>query len=238
MAEIIQWPICLLRPHSMSAIVVPFSRSGGRTLGGVEPSTRTDLGYWQISYENIFIRNSRQDQWRAWQAIRQKLAGRPGLIAVRVKSSLSAPYKSGAFEPVSSVLHDDGTSFDDGSPYSQSAISVVTDGITVIGSTQIRLRVINAANDMSGVRFSFQHALYETGPAIDVDGNVWTLPISPAVRSTIPPGADLDFDEPSCLCHLADDRGMEISQDSVSMHSFPAISFVEATDYWANISGS
>jgi hypothetical protein len=97
------------------------------------------------------------------------------------------------------------------------------------------LRIIKAAQDLSGVRFSYNNALYETGPAIDIDGDVWTVPISPTVRELIPSGSDLEFDAPTCLCHLADDRGMDVSQDAVGKAVRPNVSFIEATDYWNDL---
>ena len=232
---IIQWPICTLNPQSMGVNLVPFSRSGGRTLGGVEPATRTDLGFWAVDYGNVVLRNNRRQQWQTWQAIRQMLGGKPGLIAVPVRSALSAPYASGRYEPVVETAHDDDSLFDDDTPYTQGAISVVTEGITPIGATQIRLRIIKADANLVGVRFSFEHALYETGPLIDVTGDVWTVPLSTTVRATIPAGSDLEFDQPTCLCHLVEDRGMDVPQDAISRHSLPSVSFVEATDYWADL---
>lgn len=84
MSEIIQWPVGVLTPQQASADLVPFSRSGGRTLGGIEPSTRTDLGFWSVTYSGIVMQNRDRRAWQTWSAIRQKLGGRPGLIAVRV----------------------------------------------------------------------------------------------------------------------------------------------------------
>lgn len=218
----------------MSANVVPFSRSGGRTLGGIEPSTRTDLGFWEINYGNVVLNNHRRAQWQTWQAIRQKLGGRAGLIAVPVRASLSAPYVSGAFEHMPETTHSDGAHFGDGTPYTQGAISVVSHGVTAVGATQIRLRVINSAADLVGVRFSYLHALYETGPVRDIDEDIWTVPIWPSVRELIPAGAELEFDRPTCLCHLAEDRGMDLPQDAITKFSLPSVAFQEATDYWAN----
>jgi hypothetical protein len=235
MAEIITWPICVLRPQTVSANLVAYTRSGGRTLGGVEPATRTDLGYWAIDYGNVVMRNKTREAWQTWQAIRQKLGGKSGLIAVRVRSSLSAPYVSGEFEPVIDTEHGDDTPFGDGTPYVQGAISVVTDGVTAVGATSIRLRIINADANLVGVRFSYEHALYETGPVTEIDGDIWTVPISPSVRALIPAGSDLEFDQPTCLCHLVDDRGMDIDQNAVSKQAAPSVSFVEAVDYWSNL---
>lgn len=238
MAEIIEWPICVLRPQQMSANLVAYTRSGGRTLGGVEPATRTDLGYWAIDYGNIVMQNRYREQWQTWNAIRQKLGGKSGLIAVRVRSSLSAPYVSGQYEPMIETLHDDDTPFDDDTPYVQGAISVVSEGVTAVGATSIRLRIINADDNLVGVRFSYNHALYETGPVTEIDGDVWTVPISPSVRELIPAGADLEFDQPTCLCHLVDDRGMDVDQNAISKQAAPSVSFVEAVDYWSTPAAS
>lgn len=235
MADIIEWPKCLLRPQQVQANVVAFTRSGGKSLGGVEPVTRTDLGYWAIDYNGIVMQNRNHDQWRTWQAIRQKLGGRSGLIAVPVPASLSAPYVSGNFEPTQETEHSDDVPFDDDTDYVQGAISVVSSGLTAVGATIIKLRIINAAANLAGVRFSFNHALYETGPAIDIDGDVWTVPISTTVRELIPDGADLIFDQPTCLCHLAEDRGMDVTQDAIGKVARPNVSFVEATDYWNSL---
>ncbi|EPE98618.1 hypothetical protein [Rhizobium grahamii] len=232
MVDIVHWPFCLLTPRQVQANVVAFTRSGGKSLGGVEPVTRTDLGYWQIDYGSIAMRNRYRDQWQAWQAIRSKLGGRSGLIAVRVPSSLSAPYVSGKFEQMDEVTHGDNSLFDDDTDYVQGAISVVTTEIAPIGSTEIKLRIINAASDLVGVRFSFNYALYETGPVTDITGDVWTVSISPSVREVIPVGSTLEFDQPTCLCHLAEDRGMDVTQDAIGKNASPNVSFIEATDYW------
>ncbi|MGR9056084.1 hypothetical protein ACU8NH_09260 [Rhizobium leguminosarum] len=235
MVDIIEWPFCTLTPSQVSPCPVPFTRSGGKSLGGVEPVVRTDIGHWTIDYSGIVVQNRYRNQWKAWQAIRQKLGGRSGLIAVRVPSSLSAPYVSGHFEPMTEVPHTDDTPFDDETEYLQGAISVVSVGVTPLAATTIKMRIINAEADLTGVRFSYNHALYETGPAIEIDGDIWTVPISPSVRELIPDGADLEFDRPTCLCHLADDRGMDISQDAITKGTKPNVSFVEATDYWNSL---
>jgi hypothetical protein len=132
------------------------------------------------------------------------------------------------------VSHDDDSIFGDGTPYQQAAISVVSDGVTPLAATTIRLRVINAERDLVGVRFSYNHALYETGPAIDVSGDIWTLPISPSVREFIPSGAELNFDMPTCLCHLQDDRGMDGRLTPIEFDQ-RSVSFIEATDYWNSL---
>lgn len=226
------FPHCVLRPQQISASILPFTRSGGRTLGGIESATRTDLGFWIVDYANVVMQNRNRAHWQTWQGIRQMLGGRSGRIAMPVRPGLSAPYASGRFEARPETTHSDEALFDDGSHYVQGAISVTSHGVTTIGATSIRLRIINAADNLVGVRFSYQHALYETGPVTDIDGDVWTVSISPSVRQTIPHGAELEFDQPTVLSRLADDRGMDVVENAIARNSYPSISFVEDTDYW------
>ncbi len=235
MADIIEWPFEVLRPQEIAANVVAYSRSGGRSLGGVERVTRTDLGYWVIDYSNVIIQNRFRDQWRSWQVVRQSLGGRAGLIAVPVRAALSAPYVNGTFEPMAVLPHDDGTMFDDGVGWQQNAIDIVSDGVTPVGVTTIRLRVVNADKNLAGARFSYNHALYEIGLIQAEEDSLITVSISPTVRELIPHGAEMNFDRPTCLCHLADDRSMDIRQDAIARNSRPSVSFVEATDYWNDL---
>ncbi len=223
------WPMTLLVPSECRANPVPFTRSGGRSLGGIERTVRTDLGFWSVDLVGIPVYS--QAQRRTWLAIRQQLGGRAGLIAVPASSFDTAPYVSGEIEATPEVSFDDATTFDDGTLYEQPAITVVAHSLTPIGATIISLRAVDVAADLSGVRFSFNHALYETGPAIDVTDDVWTVPVFPSIRQLIPAGAELEFDNPSCLCHLADDRGMDGGLDMVGFER-RSVSFVEATDYW------
>lgn len=232
MAEIIVWPHELLVPEECHPNLVPFTRSGGRTLGGVEPATRTDLGFWSIELSNIAVYSREQRQ--SWIAIRQKLGGKAGLVAVPAWSFDAAPYVSGEFEPPLTTSHDDDTLFDDDTPYEQGAISVVTDGVTAVGATSIRLRIIKANTNLVGVRFSNNHALYETGPVTAIDGDIWTVPISPTVRELIPAGAVLEFDMPTCLCHLEEDRGMDGGVNNIEFEQ-RSVTFIEATDYWSTL---
>lgn len=235
MAIIPVFPQCILTPRQVSANLVPFTRGSGRTLGGVESATRTDLGFWSVEYGGILLRNRDRLQWQTWQAVRQMFGGRSGRLAVPVRSSLSAPYASGAFEASPEVTHGDGSAFSDGSMYVQGAINVVSVGVTAIGATTMRMRIVNAGANLSGVRFSFRHALYETGQALDIDGDVWTVTVSPSVRELIPAGADLEFDRPTCICRLSQDRGMDVTAEYLARVSAPSISFTEDTDYWYKV---
>lgn len=232
MANIIVWPRNLLTPRECRANLSPFTRSGGRTLGGIETAVRTDLGWWNVDLIDIPLHQ--RAQWKTWDAISNICGGRSGLVAVPVWPRETAPYASGDYEPMASVPHSDGSTFSDGSHYVQGAISVQSVGATAIGATTIRLRVIAGDADLSGVMFSYNHALYQTGAVLDADDDVVEVRISPTVRELIPDGSDLNFDDPTCLCRLVSDRGMDRGDNS-QRFEMASVSFVEANDYWSKL---
>lgn len=228
----IHWPASVLPPAEVMANLTPFTRGGGRSLGGVERTVRTDRGFWNLMLDQVPVHSFAQH--RVWNAIRTQLGGRAGLIAVPAWSFKSAPYASGEYEPPLLTPHDDDTSFDDGSLYSQGSIDIEMASYAPLGSTVVTLRLINASS-ASGIRFSYQHAFYETGPIIGEPGAaLFQVPVFPAIRMPIPAGASLEVNEPTCLCRLKDDAGMDISEGITPLLR-KSISFVEAVDFWSDL---
>lgn len=232
MSDIIEWPVGLLSPRACRPTLVPFTRSGGASLGGVERVTRTDAGHWEITLDGVPVRGTAAA--RTLDTIAAHCGGRAGYVAVPAWSFDTAPYASGRFEAPAIVDHDDGTGFSDGTGYLQSAIAVTSAGAGAIGATRLTLRSVKSADDLVGVRFSHNHALYRTGRLIDLDGDDWTVAIEPPLRADIPAGSDLEFDRPTCLCRLATDTALARGtvwrgNDELS------ISFVEATEYWNDL---
>jgi len=232
-ASVLVWPAATLPPASMSADPEPFSRSGGPSLTNLNPAIRTDRGAWKIEYNNVtLVSPARQ---RTWDALAAHLAGRSGLIAVPVWSFDSAPYAAGDLRsPRIVVPHSDATTFSDGTGYYQRKIVVKMHTLAALSATSVTLRVEDAAADMTGVKFSYEHAAYKTGPATSVVGNLWTVPITPAIRMQIPPGAELNFDLPTCLVRLKSDDAMRRGLDPAG-NSVGSVSFEEASDYWSNL---
>lgn len=234
MADILVWPHELLQPENTVADVVPFTRTGGRVIGGAKPAYRTDLGHWRIDLENVLV--SSPEQRRTWDAISTYLSGSSGRIAVPIWTLDSAPYASAecGWEDDILVPHSDETPFSDGTLYWQSPISIVTHGVTGIGATVMSMRIIEAGADISGARFSHEHAAYKIGQVLDVVGDVWTVRITPSIAALIPAGADLEFQRPTCVCNLVTDTGMRrgMRHDGVELLS---VSFVEDTRYWNDL---
>ena len=93
MTDPLVWPICVLKPLQIQLNPVPFTRSGGRTLGGVQRSTRTDRGHWSIVYRGVPLGDAARP--RCWSAIRTGASGMAGRLAVPVWSFDSSPWADG-----------------------------------------------------------------------------------------------------------------------------------------------
>lgn len=236
--DFIHWPADLLPAQSSPFNPVPFSRSGGRSLGGIARHTRTDKGFWIGSLNGIAFRRGRQfEQAREWNKIRTFLNGQAGLIAVPVCSTrlFAAPPTWTDFSP-NLLPHDDDTTFDDGTEYYEGRVEIRMAVYAAIGATTAVLRRVNAPT-VEGIRFSYQHALYETGAAIEQVGiDEYRVPIFPAIRAAIPGGSWLEAERPTVLCRLASDSEMDIEFPPGNMPR-PSVDFVEAVDVWNEIAG-
>ncbi|EPE95708.1 hypothetical protein [Rhizobium grahamii] len=230
MTDMIVWPRDLLIPKECRPNIVPFTRTGGRSLGGVQPSIRTDLGFWTVELNSVLL--DTPARLKTFEAIKDFLSGSAGRVAVPVYAFKRAPYETGAYEPPVEVPHDDNATLEDGTEYLQGAISAISVGTTAIGSTTIKIRVIKGGDDITGALFSVNHALYRIGQTLDRTGDVFTVKISPTIRELIPDGADLDFDQPTCLCNLSEDTGMN-SGENIEGYEFVSLSFTEDTNYWS-----
>ncbi len=166
--------------------------------------------------------------------MRNLAGGMAGLFAVPVPSPDSSPWPAGAVYGRILTSHSDGTPFGDGSLYSQPAISVTLAVAAEIGDTEVALRIGSGITDLTGVRFSYQHALYETGFAEAPVDDVVMVPISPAIRAPIPADVALEFSMPTCLVHLASDSEMDVRL-SAGRFDQRDVAFIEATDYWNDI---
>jgi hypothetical protein len=234
--DYVHWPIDLLPAQSVPFNPVPFTRSGGRSLGGIARYTRTDKGFWQGSLNGITFRRGQQfDQAREWTKIRTYLNGQAGLLVVPVCSTrlLASPPTWSDFSP-GLYPHDDETTFEDDTEYYEGVTKVEMATTAPLGATVVRLRLISAPT-VQGIRFSYQHAMYETGAMIEQIGDdEFRVPIFPAIRQEIPADAWLETDQPTILCRLASDSEMDIEFPPANMPR-PSINLVEAVDVWSDL---
>lgn len=235
MADQYVWPYDLLTPANPTFQVRPYSRGGGRSLGGVSRSMRTDRGYWAASYDQIVIRRNRPDQKRAWNALRVGLLGTAGLVVVPICASNLLGGGPGVALGRVLVPHDDLTPFDDLSLYSQARIYVVAGATAPLGTTIMTFKILTPMPDIAGMRFSYNHALYEIGPILAHPGaDTVQAAIFPAIRQTIPANAALEFERPDCLMHLATDSEMDAAYPPGGSW-LQTVNFLEAVDYWNDL---
>jgi hypothetical protein len=228
MIDPIIWPI-QLRPEQTSVNPVPFTRSGGKTINGIQRSTKTDRGYWTIGYKNVPVYNV--NLRRLWNAIRTEAGGRAGLLAVPAWSPETNDWPIGSYLGLIKTVHSDGTPHSDTTPYLQDPIQVNMLNAAEIGDTVVILQLFGGIDDLTGIRFSYQHALYETGIA-SISGNLYTVRIFPSIRAPIPAGAQLQVSRPTCLVHLMSDKEMDTIMSAGSFFDQMDVSFVEAVDEW------
>jgi len=225
------WPN-ILRPGQVSPNIVAFTRTGGKSLGGIERPIRSDRGYWSIALQQIALYDG--ETRRAWNALRSSLNGRAGLVSIPVWSDDSAAFPDGA-SASPDLPHSDGTFFSDGTGYlGTPAIEIRMNTLASIGATVVALRVVRAGPDIAGTRFSYNSALYEIGQPISISGAVWQVPVFPSLRAAIPADALLECDRPRCLVRLASDREMDVAVSRAGADKRD-INFVEAVDYWTDL---
>lgn len=234
--EFIHWNVDLLPAQSSPFNPVPFTRNGGRSLGGLSRYTKTDRGYWSGSLTGIAFRRGRQfEQAREWNILRTYLSGQAGLVVVPVCATRLLVDKPQLVDMHAQLLpHDDETPFDDDTEYYEGAAHIEAAAYASLGATVITLRSVSG-HPLEGIRFSHQHAMYETGRAIARPGaNEMTVPIFPAVRRAIPGGTWLEADRPTLLCRLASDSEMDLEFPAANMPR-PSVKFVEAVDVWNDL---
>jgi hypothetical protein len=166
--------------------------------------------------------------------MRTDLGGQAGLVSVTVCSTRH--WAAQGFTDFSGGLypHDDDTPFDDETLYYEGRIRIEMAAFAPLSSTVVTLRLVDAPT-AQGIRFSYQHAMYETGSIIEQTGaDTYRVPIFPAIRRAIPEGAWLEADRPTLLCHLATDAEMDIEFPGAGMPR-PSINLVEAVDYWNDL---
>jgi len=231
MSEPLIWP-SLLVPAQIEVNPTPFSRSGGVSLGGLERVIRTDRGWWEVAYKGVALYDD--GQRRAWNRLRVSLSGMAGSVAVPIWSFDSAPWLPGTVNGKFLTPHSDGSPFSDGSMYSQPGIVVEMAVAAEVGDTSVALRLVYGIEELAGTRFSYQHALYETGRVISIVDDVWTISVFPAIRADIPVDAALEFDLPTCLVRLATDREMDVSLTAGSFDRAD-VSFTEDCAHWNDL---
>lgn len=233
--DFIVWPKSVLKIGGCEFTEETFSRTGGTSLENSEVITQTDLGKWRAEIGPIPLYYP--NEWRVWRAISTFLNGRAGIVAIPANDRFSAPYVNGVETHPRFTTHSDGATFSDGSQYRARSIDLKMSTAATLGATVVSIEAVKAGDDLTGIRFSYQYAMYQTGELISKSGDVWQMRIFPAIRQAIPASADLECDEPKCLMRLESDTEMSV-RETPNRLATPSIRLVEAVDYWNTLASS
>ncbi len=138
------------------------------------------------------------------------------------------------YRPSQKTTHSDGATFSDGTKYRGRTMCALMHEAAEIGQTVVKIEVVYGLEHVSGLRFSHEWALYETGPYLSNSQTVFEVPISPAIRRRIPAGAELELDEPGCLMRLITDSAMDISLP-LNRVATANLAFTEALEVWEEL---
>lgn len=223
------WPIDLI-PEGVTVEKMVMNRGGGQpTLGGLTRQIRTDRGYWRITYKTVPV--ATPSIRRILEALSVELMGSSGLLAIPVWSDDTSEWLTGSDWGRFLTPHSDTSTFSDGSFYSQPVELLTMEAQAEIGATTVQIRLAEEIDSIAGIRFSYEHAMYAVGLPTSISGQLWTVPIFPSVRATIPAASRLEVGTPTCLVRLETDNEIYSALSSKRFDPID-ISFVEAVDEW------
>jgi len=195
--------------------------SGPVSQAGVSDVISGDAGFWRATYASVIVTS--RDRVIVWRALAAKLQGRLNPILV--------PYCS-AYQPimkgvsVSSVPHDDGTTFDDGTGYAGNKTHVFLTADVPVRAVSCTVNVVAADTIQPGQVFSLGERLYQITDIVDVSGSTKQISFLPPAREAVPADTELEFTNPVCRMRLASDDAMAIDLD-LNKRGFPTVDFVE-----------
>lgn len=237
------FPRALLREKSHSWNLAGVAASGGVTDTSVMTMVRTDGGgFWTCSMTDVSLSGVRdpRDLGRArqkvstllWRAVRQLANGGVSPLVVPRNDVLFVPFPSGVTKAII-VPHDDGSLFDDGTGYYQSAVDV-TCAAASLRATSLDLTLNVCGPLQGGEAFSIEHAdatvdwrMYEIATVDYSDDTHATVTFNPPLRDDVVDGTQLEFDRPRCLMRLARTNSMDLSVAPWTFNQ-ASVDFVEA----------
>ncbi|RYG84701.1 MAG: hypothetical protein EON59_13250, partial [Alphaproteobacteria bacterium] len=157
------FPLCSFPPATRRPMLAGLTVESGPALVG--PGQTIDWsagGWWVLMLGNMSLRTPAQR--RLWQAMMMRLRGGATEIIVPFPFGDLAPWPGG--KPSGPILttHSDGSSFSDGSLYSQPSLAYSLGEAVLDGDTQACIRRGNGANLQGGEFFTFVHA--DAGPRV------------------------------------------------------------------------
>lgn len=215
----IPWPVCLLKPVTVTVQPRNQSRGGGAGILGNEQVVQSPAFRWSIKLTSVPIRT--RQQVLAWRTIEGQLDGRAGTALVPIYDWARSPHGRRALVPFS-----DGAPFSDTSEFSGASTRVWLHSAAALNALTLDVDW-RSFKPEPGQHFSIGQRLHRV-VAMDTTGTGRaTITIRPWLREGAAAGAVLDFDEPKCLCRLSKDDGMAIDLELWKFAN-PSVEFDEA----------
>lgn len=205
MPDIIEWP-AMLKPRAGSGFTLDErSRTGGRSLSGIEQIIGTGSAMWM--YEaSLDLR--KPGTILAWRGLVAALDGRLGIVRIPHCDMDRTPrFLSGLPKALGSTFST-GATFATGARFGNTRASMPVD-TAAVGATTITATVPTNWLLVPGHRIGIGEGLYEIR-SVSRSGTAATLTIRPGLRAAIGSGAYIVLDKPTCLMRLTADMASKV----------------------------
>ena len=221
----IAWPTSTLRPIDIMFARRTYSRTGGRTITGIEQIVQSSSEYWIAS---LAFKVQTEDQALTYRSLQAQTWGRSKQWIIPACPQIGIPPD---LEPVDfSFSSDFSIDFSLGSS-APSGLSSESEALVttaaLIGATSLAIRVTDSRLVLKpGMYFSIGNQLYLIGTA---SGSFpyWTMTFRPKLRVAAPLGTSINFSNPKCLMKLTSDISGDLNLNMLRFSDL-SLDFVEA----------
>lgn len=224
--SVLEWPVHVLTPRTLAVDLAPRTLAGAASVNGNTQVVSSSAGLWSIAYGEIPVLD--EDAIKCWRALVALLEGRLTPIRVTI-SRMYQPAGSAEADGLygGGTPHSDGTLFSDGTGYVERVIDVQLTAGMAKGATSAAIAINYADEIEPGQHFSIGDRLYRIKSIVYTDTDRASITFTPPAREAASTGAQLEFDDPSCLMRLASDREMDLPLD-FNRWAYPSVTFIEA----------
>lgn len=230
------FPRSLFPPRKVMPDIMPVTSGGGRAITSLEQVPTVDAGSWQITLDEVPFASS--EQKRVWRNMGVLLRGRKNTCAVPIYATDTTPWPlDGEGNPIMTqdiVPHSDGSYFSDGVGFRTKVIYATVGAGALAGSTALIIDVVDgtASPLQPGHFFSISNRLYGIKKIIsmmDATGvTSYSVSVLPPLREDVAEDAEVEFDDPRCICRLQTDTELRSGVDDYANATLARVTFVEA----------
>lgn len=233
----------LLVPRQARLQAMAQTIASGPAIGGAEQSIGNTPGRWKLTLSEIPLATPLAIN--TWTQIERTLQGRSNTVGMPVYEYTRAPWPLHPItgRPLTLVSQlaalnkaYPGNPLLEGVDFSgwTDVIQAVSVGDTPAGAMSITIEVTFGAALKGWETFGYSEKVYGisaiTGTGLISGFPTYTCNVWPPVRTDIPNGSALEFDDPVLRCRLETDDGMAL-KDGLDLHRFALASVTMVEDY-------